>query len=113
MTYSPELVERLLPAAWDRTWAWGMQNPSAPDPDMPTAKYTSPKEATTFWCHLIDIRRAWEGAPLKPDERRALLLHFGFEWTQQEIGDHEQVSKKTINKRVKAGLRVLSDYLNV
>lgn len=110
--YSEDLVEQLIPAVFDSTYAWGLQNPIAPDADMPKVKYKSPKEATTFWCHLIDIRCAWEQAALSLKERRALYLYHSIGWTQQEIADYEQVSKKQINKRLSQGIAQLTAVLN-
>lgn len=112
MSYSEAMVESLLASVWDRTFAWGIQNESAPDPDMPKAKYKSPKEATTFWTHLIDVRMAWEHAPLTMYERRALLLYYGFGWEQQEIGFNQSVSKMAISKRLNKGVHTLADWLN-
>lgn len=113
MTYTEELVEHLLPTLWDQSFVLGIDNPNAPDPDMPKAKYKNPKQSTDFWCHLIDIRRAWDNAPaLRWDYMRALFMYFGLGWTQDEIAHHEQVSKKTINKRLKYGVEALVLYLN-
>lgn len=113
MSYPVELVEQLIPTIWDRSWAWGMQNESSPDPDMPKAKASDPKQATTFWCHLIDVRRSWEQAPLLGSERRALFLHYCQGWTQDEIATHESVSQRAISKRMSTGLGKLVDFLNV
>lgn len=110
--YSESQVEHLLPAVWDRTFAWGIQNPIAPDPDMPKAKYRSPKEATTFWCHLIDIRMAWERAPLTMFQRRALLMHYGLGWEHQEIADYQSVSRSAVTKRLANGVDVMAEWLN-
>lgn len=112
MTYSEAMVESLLPSVFDRTYAWGVQSDSTPDPDMPKAKYKSPKEATTFWCYLIDIRIAWDHAPITFKEKRALFLHYALGWTQEEIGRHELVSQQAANKRLTKGLRTLADWLN-
>ncbi len=111
--YPEELVEHLLPTIWDDSFVLGMRNPTAPDPDMPKAKYTDPRGATDFWCHLIDIRRAWESDVLTGPERVALVRYYHEGYTQQEIADQEQVSKKTINKRIREGVRALSAYLSV
>ena len=112
MSYSEGLVESLLPSVWDRTYAWGVYDPSAPDPDMPRAKYKSPKEATTFWTHLIDARRAWESAPVLMPERRALFLHYALGWSAEEIGYNQGVSARTINKRLAKGLDTMTRWLN-
>lgn len=112
MTYRQEQIEQLLPSVWDRTYAWGMQNDIAPDPDMPKMKYKSPKEATTFWTHLIDIRIAWDRAPLTMYERRALLLHHGLGWTQKEIAEDQSVSQQAITKRLNKGVKTLTEWLN-
>lgn len=112
MSYSETLVEHLIPAIWDQTFAWGIQNPAAPDVDMPKAKYKSPKEATTFWCHLIDIRIAWERAPLTMPERRALLLAYGLGWEQGEIAFNQSVSQQAISKRIAKAVDTLTEWLN-
>jgi len=112
MTYSEAMVEQLLPSAWDRTYAWGMQNPEAPDPDMPKSKYKSPKEATTFWTHLIDVRIAWEQAPLTMFERRAILLSYAFGWTAEEIGFNQGITSRAVNKRLAKGVDKLTEWLN-
>lgn len=111
--YPEELVEQLLPTLWDESYVLGIVNPTAPDPDMPKAKYKDPRQATDFWCHLIDIRRAWESNALSADESTALYLYHHVGLTQQEIADREQVSKKTINKRLREGVRALSAFLSV
>ena len=112
MSYSEDRIAQLLPSVWDRTYAWGMQNEQAADPDMPKMQYRSPKEATTFWTHLIDVRISWERAPITMFERRALLLHYGLGWTQQEIAEHQGVSRISIQKRLKKGVKTLADWLN-
>lgn len=112
--YSEELVEQLLPTLWDESFVLGLQNPGAPDPDMPKAKYKDPRSATDFWCHLIDVKRAWDNAgALRFLHQRALFLYYGIGWTQEEIAVHEQVSKKTINKRIQHGIEAMSLYLGV
>ena len=112
MTYSERMVEQLLPSVWDRTYAWGVQNPEVPDPDMPKAKYKSPKEATTFWTHLIDVRMAWERAPLTMYERRAILLHFALGWEQDEIAFNQEVSQSTVSRRITKGVDLMTRWLN-
>ena len=112
MSYSEAMVEQLLPSVWDRTYAWGVQNPTVPDPDMPKAKYKSPKEATTFWTHLIDVRMAWDRAPLTMYERRAILLRYAFGWEQDEIAFNQSVSQSTVSRRITKGVDLLTRWLN-
>lgn len=110
--YDEALVERLMPTLWDDSYVMGIQNDSAPDPDMPKAKYKDPRSATDFWCYLIDIRRAWDGASLDWKVRRALYLYFHFGLTMDEIAVDQQVSKKTISKRIRQGVESLAFFLN-
>lgn len=112
MSYSEAVVESLLATVWDRTYAWGIQNDSTPDPDMPKSRYKSPQEATTFWAHLIDVRIAWAAAPLSHAERKALLLHFAFGWEQKEIAFNQRVSQQAISKRLAKGVREMTEWLN-
>lgn len=112
MGYTEAHIEVLLPSVWDRESAWGVYTPQAPDPDMPKAKYKNPKDATSFWTGLIDIRLAWVHAPLSMPERRALLLHYGFGWDQQEIATHQSVSQQAVSKRLGKGVDTLTEWLN-
>ncbi|ONI83528.1 hypothetical protein ALI22I_34115 [Saccharothrix sp. ALI-22-I] len=112
MTYTPEQVERLLPTVWGGTWAWGRQNPQAPDPDMPRATSVA-SQGGTYWAHLADIRMAWRTAwALTREMRVALLLTYGWGWTQEEIAEHEQVSQRAISKRIARGLELLAYAMN-
>lgn len=111
MTYSPELVEQILPAVWDEDVVWGVQNPHSPDPDMPRSK-GSPKEANTLWAHIGDVRWAWSEAFLPATERRALFLTYVMGWTQEEIGFNQEVSHQAVSKRIKKGLERLTNWLN-
>lgn len=112
MSYSEELVESLLPSVWDSTYAWGVQSTTSPDADMPKAKYVDPRQATAFWTHLIDVRRAWEIAPITMPERRVLLLAYGLGWTAEEIAFNQGVSVRAINKRRVKGVDCMAQWLN-
>jgi hypothetical protein len=80
--YDRPLVERLLPAVWDGESAYGMTNPTAPDPDMPRA-HADPAHAGTLYAHIADIRIGWAKAPLKGNERKALILRYGLDMTER------------------------------
>jgi hypothetical protein len=110
--YSESMVELLLPTVWDRTYAWGVQSETFTPPDMPKAKYKSPKEATTYWTYLIDIRIAWEKAALTYPERRSLLLTYGMGWTEEQVGYNQGVSQQAISKRNARAVERLTRWLN-
>lgn len=112
MSYTEAQIESLLPSVWDRGYAWGIYNPQAPDPEMPKAKYKNPKDATTFWTGLIDIRRAWEHAALTMPERRAIFLAYGSGWDSQEIADHQSITLRAVNKRIAKGVDTMTNWLN-
>lgn len=110
-TYKRPLVEHLLPAVWDQSYAFGMENPLSPDPDMPKAK-PDPKVGGTIYAHLADIRRAWSRAEVPQVERQALLLHYALGWTDAEIGKHGGCGKSTICERRERGVGRLAAFLN-
>lgn len=112
MSYTEEMVEHLLPSVWDRTYAWGVQSTTSPEADMPKAKYVDPRQATTFWTHLIDVRQAWERAPILMPERRVLLLAYGFDWTAEEIAFNQGVSVRAVNKRRVKAVDCMTNWLN-
>lgn len=109
--YNRELVERLLPAVWDETYAYGMSDPRTPDPDMPRSK-PDPKVGGTIFAHLADIRSAWKGADVPQVERQALLLRFGLDWTVRSIGFNQGCDKGTATRRCERGVGRLVAHLN-
>ncbi|XVV02736.1 sigma factor-like helix-turn-helix DNA-binding protein [Actinosynnema sp. CA-248983] len=111
MTYTPDQVERILPTVWGGTWAWGMQNPQAPDPDMPRATSVA-SQSGAYWAHLADISTAWHDTFLTRELRVALFLTHACGWTQEEISELEQVSQRAISKRLARGLELLTNHLN-
>jgi DNA-directed RNA polymerase specialized sigma24 family protein len=109
--YDRRLVERLAPAIWDQTYAYGMTDTAAPDPDMPRSK-PDPKLGGTIYAHLADIRSAWKRADLPQVERQALLLRFGLGWTQSEVGRAQGVSQQAAQQRIDRGVGRLVAHLN-
>lgn len=111
MAYTRDLVEHLLPAVWDPTFAYGMADPSAPDPDMPRTK-ADPKIGGTLFAHLADIKIAWQRTLLPRSEEVAVLLRFGLDWTDAEIAELDGVSSRAVRYRVERGVGRLVAYLN-
>lgn len=110
MSYTPELVDRLLPAVWDYTITQ-VANPTAPDPDMPKVKQ-DPKLSGTILAMLADIRSAWRTAPLLHEDRVALFLTHAFDWSQQEVADISSVSQQSVSIRLSRGIGVILHTLN-
>lgn len=110
MSYTPEMVVQLLPAVWDSTIT-KIESPSAPDKDMPRQR-PDPKIGGTMLALLADIRIAWVSAPLLWEDRIALLLTHGLDWSQQEVGDVSTVSQQSVSLRLSRGLGVLLKELN-
>ncbi|MEU4155665.1 hypothetical protein [Actinoplanes sp. NPDC026670] len=112
MSYTRELVERLLPAVWDRWFVYsGLDNPYKPDPDMPKVK-ANPKTGNTIYAYLTDIHAGWKYAPLSLAERRALFLRFGLDLTLVRVGDQLGMRKQSAAELVDAGVGRLAAYLN-
>lgn len=109
--YNRALVEHLAPAIWDPTYAYGMRNPYQPDDDMPKAK-PDPKVGGTIFAHLADMRKAWAEADIPQVERQALILRFGFGWTQRNIGFNQGVSQQAAQQRIDRGVGRLVAFLN-
>lgn len=110
-TYTRELVEQLLPAAWDPYFAYGMADPAAPDPDMP--RTTADKaHSNTLYAHIADIHTGWNEAPLTPAERRALLMRYGLDWPQTTIARHEHIGRTATSDRIASGVGRIVATLN-
>lgn len=104
--YTRELIESLIPAIWDEGFAYGVQIETAADPDMPRGS-TNKAHGSTLLSHIADIKTAWVKAPLRLEERRALILAFGLDWGQREIAANQGVSQKTVSVRITTGIHKL------
>lgn len=109
--YDRPLVEQLLPAVWDEEYAYGMRNPTAPDPDMPRGTVDK-KNGGTLFAHLADIRRAWQQAPLSDKQREALRQRYCLDWTEKQIALDLGVTQQAISLRIEGGVGRLVDFLN-
>lgn len=109
--YTRELVEALLPAVWDADFCFGMKVENAPDADMPRG-WTNKATGNTLAAHIADIKRGWQKAPLSLDERRALLLCYGLDWTQEDAATNQGVSQQTISNRLYSGVGKVVATLN-
>ncbi len=109
--YGTSLVRRLLPGVWDGAFMWHSITETPPDRDMPRGT-TNPATGGTLAAHLADVRSAWQRAPLSIEERRALVLVVGLDWTQQETAHNQRVDQSTVSRRVRAGLSKMVDFLS-
>lgn len=100
--YTTELVESLIPAIWDEDFCYGVTSDTAADPDMPRGS-TNKAHGSTLLAHIADIKMAWATAPLRLEERRALLLAFGLDWSQLEIAANQGCRRQTIADRITSG----------
>ncbi|MFI5840512.1 sigma factor-like helix-turn-helix DNA-binding protein [Catenuloplanes sp. NPDC051500] len=112
MSYTRELVERLLPALWDRHFVYsGLDNPYAPDPDMPRVA-SNPKTANTVYAYLADIKAGWRHAPLDLTDKRVLVLRYGQDLELAAIGAVLGMSKQAVGQRVEHAVGAIRFYLN-
>ncbi|WJN63142.1 DNA binding protein [Streptomyces phage phiScoe44] len=113
--YDRALVERLLPACWDVQAAYGLKDEQQADQDMPKSK-ADPSHAGTLLAHLTDIRSAWQWATklqgLTPGEAQAVILRYGLDWTEREVGLQLGVSQQAISKRCEKAVGKLAAHLN-
>ncbi|MGM9381145.1 sigma factor-like helix-turn-helix DNA-binding protein [Streptomyces antibioticus] len=109
--YNRAIVEKMLPAVWDQDAAYGMKNETKPDPDMPKG-HVDKKKGSDFLVHIADVRQAWRLAELTIDERRSVLLRYGFDLTYEEIADEFGVNKSTTQRRSERGVGKLAAHLN-
>ncbi|TCC19985.1 sigma factor-like helix-turn-helix DNA-binding protein [Kribbella sindirgiensis] len=111
MSYDRALVEHLLPTLWDPGAVYGVPVPTAPPADMPKGS-TNKKEGNVLFAHLADIRAGWFETDLTDNERRALLLRFGLDWTESEIATNQGTSQSRISVRLYTGVGKIVAQLN-
>lgn len=109
--YNRELVEFLLPAVWDPDAHLGMIQPFAPPADMPRGS-TNKATGNTLYAHLVDIRDAWRRTDLTTKERQTILLRFGVDLTEKEVGAMQGVSQQAISVRLFTGIGKIVAQLN-
>ncbi|MFH8414324.1 sigma factor-like helix-turn-helix DNA-binding protein [Streptomyces collinus] len=111
MAYTRATVERTLPAVFDPDAAYGMKNEQAPDADMPKG-HVDKKKGSDFPAQLADVRQGWDTADLTLDEKRAIVMRYGLDWTYEEIGGLFSVNKSTAQRRAERGVGKLTAHLN-
>ena len=109
--YDRALVERLLPTVWDGQAAYGITDITAPDPDMPRAN-VDPAIRGTLYAHLADIKTGWQEAPLRLEERQAIVMRFGLDHDQKNIARIQGVTRQTVAERLARGVGQIVDTLN-
>jgi DNA-directed RNA polymerase specialized sigma24 family protein len=109
--YNRALVEHLLPAVWDSEAAYGIKAETSPDADMPKSQ-SDPKKGSPLFAHLADMRWAWRTAQLSLGERQTLVLRYGLDWTEKEIGVELGVTQQAISKRAEKAVGKLAAHLN-
>ncbi|GEP32748.1 hypothetical protein NSZ01_05160 [Nocardioides szechwanensis] len=110
-TYTRELVESLIPAVWDESFCYGVRVENAPDPDMPRGT-TNKATGNTLAAHIVDIKTGWTKTLLTLNERRALLLCYGLDWTTRGAGFNLGVNHSTVVRWLYAGVGKLVATLN-
>lgn len=109
--YNRAVVEKMLPAVWDRDAAYGMKNETRPDPDMPKG-HVDKKKGSDFLVHLADVRLAVEKGPLSFDEKQALFMRYYLDDVQEYIAKHQGVSQQAVSYRIERGVGKLAAHLN-
>jgi DNA-directed RNA polymerase specialized sigma24 family protein len=109
--YDRPEVELLLPAVWDETYAYGVRNPLAPDPDMPKVE-PDVSHGNTLYAQLADVRAAWRKAEVPQVERQALFLRFGYGLDHEDIGRRLGVTRRAIGFRIERGVGRITAWLN-
>lgn len=109
--YDRELVKSLLPAVWDTQFVWGMRVENAPDKDMPRSQ-SNKATGNTLAAHIVDIKRAWDGAILTKRERQCLLLTYGVDWGQKEAAAELGISQPAVSQFLLSGVGKLVAFLN-
>lgn len=109
--YTRELVESLIPAIWDEDYCYGIRVENAPDADMPRGS-TNKATGNTLGAHIADIKRAWEKTDLTAEEKQAILLCHGLDWTQRDAGYKLGVSQQAVSHRLYTGIGKMVAFLN-
>lgn len=109
--YSERQVAELLPTLWCEV---AKLNPSvkASDPEMPKGPAPDPSHSGDHMAHCADISRAWERAFLTLAQKQALLLRYGLNWTQAEVGTHFDITQQAAAYRESSGIKNICTFLN-
>lgn len=113
LTYTKDLVRRLLPAIWDRHFlAESGHASTAKTPyDYSRRAHRMRSEDHTAWAWAIDVRRAWKHAPLTKKQRQAVVVCGGLDLEYTEAGDVLGVAPNTAQVNFERGLEHLLDHM--
>lgn len=78
---------------------------------MGTHSVADPAEGGSWLASFIDVKRAWESAPLSATERRVLFALHRYGWTQAAVADELMMTQQSVSQMARRGLERLSDEL--
>lgn len=109
--YSERHIAELLPTIWSEE---ARISPSKPerDPEAPKGPAPDPSHSGDHMAHCADISRAWERADLTLKQKQVLLLRYGMNWTQEEVGQHFGITKQSAQESEARGIKNISTFLN-
>lgn len=110
-TYPLDKIEELLPGVWDDLRVIAGRSPLRPDPEMPKSKQ-DPSHSGTKVAEVADIQRAWKLGPLTDTQRRALLMVYGFDETDDCAAALLGRGRSSVTEARLRGLHVLYEFLN-
>ena len=109
--YDRRTVEVLLSTLWDEASVWGVKREEFIDPMMPKAK-ANPAHGNTLAAMMADIQQAWSKCDIPNRERRVIVLRYGFDWTYEQIGYNQGVTKKAAQLRDERAVGRITAWLN-
>lgn len=111
MRYQRDEVERLIPGIWDEWRVLERKSDQAPDPEMPKGD-ADPRRSTDQWAALADMQRAWRLAPLSPQQRRAVTMIYGLDFTQAEAAIQLGITQSGARYAAESGVGRLLSFMN-
>lgn len=109
--YTERQIAELLPTLWSME-AKLNPNTKPNDPEMPKGPKPDPSHSGDHMTHCADISRAWDRAYMTLRQKQVLLLRYGMNWTQQEVGDHFDITHQMASKHEAAGIENIKRFLN-
>lgn len=109
--YSADMIVTLLPAVWSDDMCYGLQDDTAPDPDMPRG-YTNKARGNDLWAYIADIRNAYANAGLTVRHKQCLVLCYGMGMSVRDAGELLGIGKSTVNREINLAVSMLGAFLN-
>lgn len=105
--YSVAMIEMFLPVIWDESL---LTNPPVTE-EVGGKSVADPSAGNNWLVGALDVKKAWQEAPLDANQRVALAYRYGYGLKNYQIAEMLGVSDTSVGTYIKRGINLLIEEL--